>query len=154
MRSEPVAWRLGPILAAALALPSHKSFANCAGLPALTSRLEAEFPNHMRSGIRVMVSQDGPGELVIGDSHEYGAAIEPFDKPSIEALTLEYLNRFLDVPELRLKCRWHGLYVKHPSDPYVILNPEDGVTVVTALGGHGMTMSFGVAERVVQQTLG
>jgi D-hydroxyproline dehydrogenase subunit beta len=154
MRSEPVAWRLGPILAAALALPSHKSFANCAGLPALTSRLEAEFPNHMRSGIRVMVSQDGPGELVIGDSHEYGAAIEPFDKPSIEALTLEYLNRFLDVPELRLKYRWHGLYVKHPSDPYVILNPEDGVTVVTALGGHGLTMSFGVAERVVQQTLG
>jgi D-hydroxyproline dehydrogenase subunit beta len=123
-------------------------------LPALTSRLEAEFPNHVRSGIRVMVSQDGPGELVIGDSHEYGAAIEPFDKPSIEALMLEYLNRFLDVPELRLKCRWHGLYVKHPSDPYVILNPEDGVTVVTALGGHGMTMSFGVAERVVQQTLG
>ena len=71
-----------------------------------------------------------------------------------ENLILDSVQRFLDLPELRLKSRWHGLYVKHPSEPYVVVNPEEGVAVVTALGGHGMTMSFGVAERVVQQTLG
>jgi glycine/D-amino acid oxidase-like deaminating enzyme len=154
MRSEPIDGRLGPMVAAGLALPHYKSFTNCSGLAALTSRLEAEFPDHVRFGIRAMVSQDGTGDLLIGASHEYGTAIEPFDKPSIENLILDSVQRFLDLPELRLKSRWHGLYVKHPSEPYVVVNPEEGVAVVTALGGHGMTMSFGVAERVVQQTLG
>jgi FAD dependent oxidoreductase TIGR03364 len=154
MRSEPIDSRLGPMVAAGLALPHYKSFTNCSGLAALTSRLEAEFPDHVRFGIRAMVSQDGTGDLLIGASHEYGTAIEPFDKPSIENLILDSVQRFLDLPELRLKSRWHGLYVKHPSEPYVVVNPEEGVAVVTALGGHGMTMSFGVAERVIQQTLG
>jgi FAD dependent oxidoreductase TIGR03364 len=154
MRSEPIDSRLGPMVAAGLALPHYKSFTNCSGLAALTSRLEAEFPDHLRFGIRAMVSQDGTGDLLIGASHEYGTAIEPFDKPSIENLILDSVQGFLDLPELRLKSRWHGLYVKHPSEPYVVVNPEEGVAVVTALGGHGMTMSFGVAERVVQQALG
>ena len=32
----------------------------------------------------MLVSQNGRGELTIGDSHEYGDQIEPFDKTEID----------------------------------------------------------------------
>ena len=99
-----------------------------------------------------MVSQNGQGELVIGDSHEYEAEIEPFDKPEIDRLILDYLDTFLVAPERPIAARWHGVYAQHPHDAYHVVRPADGVTVVTGFGGAGMTLSFGVAERVLKDT--
>ena len=75
-----------------------------------------------------MVSQNGRGELIIGDSHEYGAEIGPFDKAEIDAAILDYLETFLDAPPIRIDARWHGTYAKHPDRPYVILSPCPEVT--------------------------
>jgi D-hydroxyproline dehydrogenase subunit beta len=102
----------------------------------------------------VMASQNGAGEVVIGDSHEYGEQIEPFDKREIDDLILRYLHTFLAAPDLQIAARWHGLYVKLATEPYLIADPAPGVTVVTGVGGAGMTLSFGLAEQVVQQKLG
>ena len=44
----------------------------------------------------MLVSQNGRGELTIGDSHEYGDSIEPFDKTEIDEWILGYLQTFLD----------------------------------------------------------
>ena len=151
MRTAPLGsgWRLGPMLAAGLTLRHYPAFADCPSLAAVISRFFAELPDYDRYGIHVLVSQNGLGELVLGDSHEYGAAVEPFDKEEINALILRYLATFLRPPELRLASRWHGVYCKHPSQPWFIARPADGATVVTGLGGAGMTLSFGLAERVV-----
>jgi glycine/D-amino acid oxidase-like deaminating enzyme len=53
------------------------------------------------------------------------------------------------VPELRIAAHWHGVYSKHPREPWLLARPADGVMVVTGLGGAGMTLSFGLAECVV-----
>jgi hypothetical protein len=110
-------------------------------------------PLYSRFGIHVMASQNGSGELVIGDSHEYDRAIEPFDKQVIEELILSYLHTFLNVPGLRIAARWHGTYAKHPTEPYWLTRPAAGVTVVSGVGGAGMTLSFGLAEKVVGEVL-
>ena len=102
----------------------------------------------------VLVSQNQRGELSIGDSHEYDETEEPFDKPEIDALILAELRRFLRWPELEIASRWHGFYVKHATQPWVVLRPEADCTVVTGLGGAGMTLCFGLAEQVVAETLG
>ncbi len=58
------------------------------------------------------------------------------------------------IPELRIAQRWHGIYLKHPTEPYVTADPRLSMRVVTGVGGNGMTLSFGLAERVVADWLG
>jgi FAD dependent oxidoreductase TIGR03364 len=156
MRSHPVAdgWRVGPMLAAGLTLAHYRAFQDCPSLPALKKRFADEMPDYVRYGIHVMVSQNGLGELTLGDSHEYGAEIAPFDKQEIDELILRYLDRFFNAPELRIASRWNGVYVKHPTEPYFIARPVAGVTIVTGVGGAGMTLSFGLAEKIVKENLG
>ena len=146
--------RLGAMLAGGLTLRHYGAFAGCPTLPALVRRLDAEMPEYRRYGIHVMAAQNGRGELVIGDSHEYGGQIEPFDKAAIDEMILAYLQTFLVAPALRIEARWHGIYVKHPTEAYVVAQPSPGVTAITGVGGAGMTLSFGLAEQVVASLLG
>jgi D-hydroxyproline dehydrogenase subunit beta len=156
MRSEPLGagCRIGPMLAAGLTLRHYGSFRNCPTLPALCRRVTLESPWFDRLGIHVLVSQNGRGELTIGDSHEYGEAIEPFDKTEIDERVLGYLETFLKAPIPRIASRWHGTYVKHKTEPYVIIDIGKSVTAITGVGGAGMTLSFGLAEHVVTRELG
>jgi glycine/D-amino acid oxidase-like deaminating enzyme len=103
-----------------------------------------------RLGIHVLVSQNGEGEIVLGDSHEYGEEIEPFDQARIDDLVLNYLGKFLKLPCVPIARRWHGIYLKHPEKPWLIETPAEGVLLVTGVGGAGMTLSFGIAERVIE----
>lgn len=148
---QPNGWRIGPMLAAGLTLLHYEAFRTCPSLPELQARLNTELPDYHRFGIHVLVSQNGLGELTLGDSHEYGDAISPFDKTQIDTLVLEYLARFLEAPRLEIASRWQGFYLKHPHQPWFIATPDEGVTVVTGVGGAGMTLSFGLAERVVEK---
>ncbi len=154
MRTEPAGegWRLGPMLAGGLTLRHYRSFARCPSLPALRTRVAAEHPELDRYGIHVMAAQNDRGEVVIGDSHEYDS-IGPFDRAAIDGLILGYLATFLDAPGLRIAARWHGTYAKHPTDPYVVARPAPGAVAVIGVGGAGMTLSFGLAERVVGEKL-
>jgi FAD dependent oxidoreductase TIGR03364 len=155
MRSQALGDRMqiGAHLAAGLTLRHYAAFADCPSLPALIRRLDAELPEYGRHGIHVLVAQNGRGELILGDSHEYGDAIEPFDNPRIDELILAYLNTFLTIPDLTIAARWHGIYVKHPTAAYVVARPAPQVLAVTGVGGAGMTLSFGLAEQIVSDWL-
>lgn len=156
LRTQPIQsdWRLGPMLAGGLTLRHYLSFQHCPSLPELKRRVAQETPEYDHYGIHVMASQNGKGEVTLGDSHEYGAEIEPFDKVEIETLILGYLHTFLHLPGLRIAFRWHGFYGKHPDLHAFIAHPAPEVTIITGVGGNGMTLSFGLAEQVVKETLG
>lgn len=144
-RPQPAGWELGPALAGGLTFRFYPSFGICPSLPALRERIASETPEYDRFGIHTMVSQASTGQLTLGDSHEYGAAVSPFNREEIDELILRHLHSFVRVPDFSIAERWYGVYAKHPSKPYVRLEPENGVDVVTGLGGAGMTLSFGVA---------
>jgi FAD dependent oxidoreductase TIGR03364 len=156
MRSQAYGgrFRLGTLLAAGLTLRHYASFADCPTLPTLARRLDAEMRDYKRFGIHVLAAQNGNGEIVIGDSHEYGDAIEPFDKTTIEELILTYLQTFLTIPALQIAARWNGTYVKHPTEPYVVARLGPETLAVTGVGGAGMTLSFGLAEKIVGNFIG
>jgi glycine/D-amino acid oxidase-like deaminating enzyme len=102
-----------------------------------------------RWGIHVLVSQTADGALTLGDSHEYGLAVDIFNKAEIDDLIMRNVRTFLRAPDLSIAQRWYGVYAKHPEKPWVVIDPAPGVRIVTAVGGSGMTLSFGLAEQTI-----
>lgn len=149
---QPDGWRLGPMVASGLTLRHYANFEVCGELASLRRRIAEETPELDKYGIHVMAAQNGLGEVVLGDSHEYGDEITPFDSDEITRLMLRELHRLLDLPDWNLSARWHGVYpVQSGGDVQFVHEPADGVTVCIATGGCGMTMSFGLAEQMVQK---
>jgi FAD dependent oxidoreductase TIGR03364 len=147
---QPGGWRLGPMVASGLTLRHYTTFARCPGLVDLKRRIADETPELDRYGVHVMAAQNGLGEVVLGDSHEYGDDVTPFDKEEITLLMLRELRKVIDLPDWSLAARWHGVYaIQSPPSLQFVHEPAPGVTIVIATGGCGMTMSFGLADKMV-----
>ncbi|RYX81423.1 TIGR03364 family FAD-dependent oxidoreductase [bacterium] len=156
MRSQPQGAdsQLDVMLAGGLTLGHYASFEACPSLPALKQRFARDLPDYKRWGIHVMASQHGTGEITIGDSHEYfnlDSPVPPFDRDEVDSLILDYLNTFLNVPDLKIAQRWQGVYAKHPEKTFFVAHPAEGATVVGGVGGAGMTLSFGLAEKIIKE---
>ena len=145
---QPGMWRLGPILATGLSLRRYPAFSLCPSLPALKRRIAQNHPALEQWGIHILIAQNGAGELLLGDSHEYGWTPDPFDRPEIDALILTYLETIFAPPSLTILQRWRGVYAKRPAHDVFLAEPEPNVRIVNGLGGTGMTTSFGLAQDV------
>jgi FAD dependent oxidoreductase TIGR03364 len=147
---QPEGWSLGPMLAGGLTLQHYANSQACPSLVALKARIERETPEINRFGVHVMFSQNSAGEVVIGDSHEYDDHIPPFDRAEIETLILQHAATLAALPKQPISRRWNGTYLKLAAgrNGPVVLTPEPGVYVLVAAGGTGMTMSFGIAEKL------
>jgi FAD dependent oxidoreductase TIGR03364 len=151
MRTHPQqnGWNLGASLSAGLTLTHYKAFAGLPGLEALQTLYSDLYPEQIRWGIHVLVSQNGAGEITLGDTHEYGQDLDPFDQQSLNDLVLDYLREFAQFPDIRIAENWNGIYAKSTEGATeIILHPEPGVVIVNGLGGAGMTLSFGLLEEV------
>lgn len=144
--APPRTGRLGVNLASGLTLRHYANFRVCASLDALRRRVAAETPELDAYGIHVMAAQNDGGEIILGDSHEYGPDVEPFDKSEIDALILGELRKVIRLPDWTVTEHWHGTYAKHPSQPVFEAEPQPGVHICTGTGGSGMTMAFGLAD--------
>jgi FAD dependent oxidoreductase TIGR03364 len=150
MRTTPLAARLGTIMVSDLTLNHYPAFKHCPSLPKLREALSATMSDFEDCGVHVIAAQHGDGTLTLGDSHEYAADFEPDYYTHVEELILQNLASFVRVPDLRIASRWQGVYLKSKlGQLQVVLNPRDRVTMVTAMGGLGMTLSWGLAEKTV-----
>ena len=94
--------------------------------------------------------QNETGELTIGDSHEYGLVFDPFDKQFINQLITGYLKKFAVFKDWKMIQSWHGIYPKRTNgETEFIYEPQQGVKIINGIGGAGMTLSFGLAEEVM-----
>jgi hypothetical protein len=56
----------------------------------------------------------------------------------------------LRLPDSSIAERWYGVYALHPERPFFEAEPAPGVRIITAPGGSGMTLSFGLADRTAK----
>lgn len=148
--SQPDDWRIGPALCGGLSLIHYNSFKAAPSLAQLKDRYAAEMSDYLQWGIHVMVSQNGRGELTVGDSHEYGLTHDPFDKDFINRMILDYLRRFACFRDWSVTETWNGVYAKlTDGEADLFFSPEPYVYVINGVGGAGMTLSFGLAEELV-----
>ena len=144
---------IGPTLCGGLTLRHYSAFNKCTSLSKLTERYDNTTPKFKEHGIHVLLAQNGFGELIIGDSHHYSRTVEPFDREDMNQLILNYLNSFAHLDDLQITERWHGVYPKLSGELNLLVEPAPGVTIVNCLGGAGMTLSFGLAEEVLNGQL-
>lgn len=148
---QPDGWKLGAILVSDLTLCHYPAFRDCPSLASLRDRLTAELPEHHRWGVHVIAAQHGDGSLTIGDSHEYGHDLEPGSRDEVDQLILDALGDFVELPDARIATRWQGTYLKSTRGvTQVVVEPQDRVTMVTAMGGLGMTLGWGRAKQTVE----
>ena len=144
-------FKIGASVCGGLSLLHYKSFTASSALTKLRLKIEEEIPEYLKYGIHVMVSQNNMGELTVGDSHEYALDFEPFDKIEINNLILAYLKKFMHIEEWEMIQSWNGIYpIMTNGATDLFLNPEPGVYILNGIGGHGMTMSFGFAEEMIE----
>ncbi|MEI6525188.1 MAG: TIGR03364 family FAD-dependent oxidoreductase [Planctomycetota bacterium] len=143
---QPHGWRIGPHLAGGLTLRHYPNFKGCPTLAQLQQRIASQAPELDRLGIHVMASQNHLGQVVLGDSHQYGEEVEPFDTCDIDSYILRELEKIICLPTWDLQARWHGVYAKYTGGLVYEQVVAPGVRVFTGLGGNGMTLSFGLAQ--------
>ena len=148
--AQPDGWRIGPSLCGGLSMIHYPGFQAAASLPLLRKRYEEQYAEHLKWGVHVMVSQNGNGELTIGDSHEYGLVHDPFDKQFINNLIIDYLHTFANFKDWELMQSWSGIYPKMTDGKMeLVMEAEPGVTIINGMGGNGMTLSFGLCEQII-----
>ena len=147
---QPSGFQLGAILVSDLTLCHYPAFQKCPSATALRERLEKEVPECRAKGVHIMAAQHPDGSIVVGDSHEYGMDFPPDSSDEVDELILREFRKFVALPTPRIASRWQGIYLKSTvGQTQVVLPPRERVTLVTAMGGLGMTLSWGLARKTV-----
>jgi len=149
---QPRGWRLGPMLASGLTLRHYPAFEDCPTLPKLRARYAREHPELDEFGIHVLASQNASGEIVLGDSHEYGGPFAPGSSEEIDEVVLRWVRSRFRLLDEATAARWTGVYLKRrDGGTGLVLAPREHVRVVTGMGGAGMTRSFALGEDVLDE---
>lgn len=150
---QPQNWRIGPPLCAGLSFIHYKGFEVAPSLIKLKEIYHNQYPELLELGIHVMVSQNGLGELTVGDSHEYGLDLSPFDQIHINNLILDFLKTFAQFKDWTVQSTWNGVYPKMTNGATeFVYQVSEAVTIVNGMGGNGMTLSFGLGEEIVKDS--
>lgn len=140
--------QLRPAVLTGTSMLRYPAFTGTEAAGALLEEIAAGDPELIDIAANVMFTQRPDGTIIAGDSHSYDLTMAPFLAESTWDVLLERIRRVLGVERLEVVERWQGVYASSPQHPYLVAEPEPGVTAVSITSGVGMTISFGVAASV------
>jgi FAD dependent oxidoreductase TIGR03364 len=151
MRLASPGYRLPATVMSDLGLIRYLGYAALPEAAALKARLEAEQPAHLANGVHLIVAQGSDGSLVVGDSHHYADAPDPFASTGVEDLILEEFAAVLGAVPPVIE-RWTGTYASADRHSLVVA-PSKHVRVVTITSGTGASTAFALAEEVIGELI-
>ncbi|MGO3310613.1 MAG: TIGR03364 family FAD-dependent oxidoreductase [Brevibacterium aurantiacum] len=129
-------------------LARYDGFAAMPGASALREDLTQREPELVDVIANLMVT-DIPGGLLIGDSHAYDLSPEPFIDARVGDLLLDRATSILGIDEPVVRQRWLGQYADSTETNLILERPDARTTVAVVTSGIGMTLSFGIADRIL-----
>ncbi|RZL90689.1 MAG: TIGR03364 family FAD-dependent oxidoreductase [Variovorax sp.] len=147
VQPEP-GFKLPGSVMADLSLVRYHGYSQLPAAAPLLEQMRREEGESLDNGIHLIVVQSADGSLVVGDSHHYGDAPEPFADQRVDELILEHLHKTLKLQRCRVSERWVGLYPSSANTDCLIDAPDDATRLVLVTSGTGASTAFGIAEDV------
>lgn len=152
LRLASPGYRLARPVMSDLGLARYEGYSALPEAALLTAQLRQEQGAQIDAGIHLIAVQSADGSLIVGDSHEYGDAPDPFHHESIDALMLEEYSAVLGEAPPVIE-RWVGIYASSPRQNWFTQVVAPGVHVTVVTSGAGMSTAFAIGERVVGAAL-
>jgi FAD dependent oxidoreductase TIGR03364 len=131
----------------------YGAFSDLPEAEAIREQIREQQPELEEHGIHLLVSPTPQGELIIGDSHHYGADASPFNAEAVDEILLGLAEQTLGT-RLAVVERWQGVYGARGPGPFSVLKAAPGVTAVLMHSGVGMSVGPALGERTVAGLLG
>lgn len=148
LRLAAPGYRLSRAVMSDLGLIRYEGYSALPEASALAAQLRREQAAQIDAGVHLIVAQSADGTLVVGDSHDYGDAPDPFHHEAIDRLVLQEFEAVLG-PAPQVVERWVGTYASSPKQNWFTRTVADGVHVTVVTCGAGMSTAFAIGERVV-----
>ncbi|KQM97781.1 FAD-dependent oxidoreductase [Sphingobium sp. Leaf26] len=152
LRLAAPGWRMARPVMSDLGLARYEGYAALPEAAPLAAQLRAEQPELLDVGIHLIAVQSADGSLVVGDSHDYGDAPDPFHHERIDSLMLEEFAAVLGAPSPVIE-RWIGVYASSAKQNWFHHEAAPHVHVIAVTCGAGMSTAFAIGERVVGAAL-
>ncbi len=137
-----------------LGLVRYFGYAALPEAKALRAELARTHADALADGVHLIVTQSADGTLVVGDSHHYGPAADPFMSARVEALILEAFQEALGMPPPPVVERWSGTYASADGTPMFVDAPGPGTRLVMVTSGTGASTAFAIGEEVIGSLYG
>ncbi|MCD9571166.1 TIGR03364 family FAD-dependent oxidoreductase [Pseudomonas protegens] len=153
LRARPEAnLNLQHALLTGLSCVHYGAFADLPEAAAVQAQILREAPHLHEHGIHLLISPTPYGELIIGDSHDYGSDPSPFNAEQVDNWLLELAEQTLGC-RVRVVERWQGVYGARGPAPFSFLEPAPGVHVALMHTGVGMSVGPAMAEGNIARLL-
>lgn len=136
-----------------LSCPHYGAFSDLPETEAVRAEIRRNHPALEEHGIHLLISPTPYGDLIIGDSHDYGREALPFNTESVDQMIIELAEQTLGT-RLQVVERWQGVYGARGPAPFSLLRPLNGVTAALMHTGLGMSVGLCLGERSVAAMLG
>ncbi|MEJ8853555.1 TIGR03364 family FAD-dependent oxidoreductase [Variovorax robiniae] len=131
-----------------LSLVRYHGYSKLPSAAPLLEQIRREEGESLDNGIHLIVVQSADGSLVVGDSHHYSAAPEPFADQRVDELILDHLHMALRLKQAKVTERWVGTYPSSATTDCLIDKPDEATRMVLVTSGTGASTAFGIAEDV------
>jgi hypothetical protein len=147
LRLESPGFALPGTVMSDLSLMRYRGFANLPEAGALRRRVEQEQPAHLRHRIHLVIAQGSDGSLVVGDSHHYDAATEPFADEAVYDLLLDGYRAVIGQAPPAVRERSTGTYAVANDRAVLMRAPSPRTRLVVVTSGVGAAMASPLAKK-------